>query len=108
VHQVGHYPELHQDARSTKQKITAVLFCCIVFYCIGHSRLLLDVGECKKKLRRGFKCRSVSHPSSQGVRLSFAVVRHLSFAFKDTLVDGLLMSHDSFFSAVLSCTVKLE
>jgi hypothetical protein len=24
VHQVGHYPELHQDARSTKHKISQI------------------------------------------------------------------------------------
>jgi len=53
-----------------------------------------------KKLRGSFKGWSLSHPSSQGVHLSFAVARHLSVAFKDTLFDGLLISCDSFFSAV--------
>jgi hypothetical protein len=27
VHQVGHYPESHQDARSTKHKIQGSLYC---------------------------------------------------------------------------------
>jgi hypothetical protein len=40
---------------------------------------------------------------------AFVVYRRTSFefAFKDTLVDGLLMSCDSFFSAVLSWLAKL-